>query len=174
MKLLKMGLLFFALTGSCLSAQQANTLIADEKCEAIPLVSSILHIDLQHKTEGSSSLRIDAKAPCRIPVAAFTGIDFDEFTLVTQADVKTDLESGSVVLETLVKAKGSFYFSRALDKPLGGKSDWNKIQTFFHFKKGEKPEEIFINLIVEGCGSVWIDAIELQRKNLQSQVPNNE
>lgn len=174
MKFLKTGLLFLVLAGSSLFAQEALTFIAEEKCEAIPAVSSFLHVDQQQKVEGSSSLRIDAKAPCRIPVAAFAGLDFDEFTLVTQAKIRTELESGSVVLETLIKAKGGFYFSRALDKPLSGKNDWNDIQTFFHFKKGEKPEEIFVNLMVEGSGSVWIDAIKLQRKKLQSQGQNYE
>jgi hypothetical protein len=56
--------------------------------------------------------------------------------------------------------KGEF-FSRALQAPLSGTVEWSSQETPFFLKKGEDPDEIKLNLVVNGTGTVWIDDIRL-------------
>ena len=107
-------------------------------------------------------LRVEAVAPCRITVARFEGVAFDQFVLKTSAKIRTELKTGSLVLETLVRVGDGFYFSRALDQQLTEKTDWKQVFTNFHFKKGERPDEIFVDLIFEGSGTAWIREIKVE------------
>jgi hypothetical protein len=53
------------------------------------------------------------------------------------------------------------FFSRGLDHVLTGSTDWASFETPFLLKKGEAPDLIRLNLVVEGSGRVWIRDIEL-------------
>ena len=59
------------------------------------------------------------------------------------------------------------YFSRDLGSPLTGTVDWSAEETPFFLKKGENPDNIKLNLVVEGKGTVWIDDIRLLRAPLK-------
>ncbi len=54
------------------------------------------------------------------------------------------------------------FFSRALATPLSGTTEWSSQQTPFLLKAGESPDNIRLNLVVEGPGTVWIDDIVLE------------
>ena len=59
------------------------------------------------------------------------------------------------------------FFSRALNKQVGGSNDWQKISTPFLLKKGQNPDNIELNLVVDGVGTVWIDNIKLKKVKLE-------
>ncbi|MDN5278031.1 MAG: hypothetical protein PWR01_1996 [Clostridiales bacterium] len=148
-----------------------NTVTAAESisrnaCDGVDCVSPVVVLDSATKVEGENSLKIVAVAPCRVTVGRFSGTDFDNFTLKTTAKIKAELETGVVVLETLVKSKGGFYFSRAMDQQIGPKTQWQKVFTRFFFKEKERPDEIFVNLIIEGNGTVWVDDINIEKEKL--------
>ena len=56
--------------------------------------------------------------------------------------------------------KGEF-FSRGLQSPLSGTTDWSTGETPFFLKKGENPDNVKLNLVIDGKGTVWIDDIHL-------------
>jgi hypothetical protein len=56
--------------------------------------------------------------------------------------------------------KGEF-FSRGLQTALTGSSDWTTQETFFFLKKGENPDNVKLNLVINGKGTAWIDDIHL-------------
>jgi len=62
--------------------------------------------------------------------------------------------------------KGEF-FSRALQSPLSGSNEWTSQETPFFLKKGENPDNIKINVVVNGKGTVWIDDIHLVKAPLK-------
>jgi hypothetical protein len=47
------------------------------------------------------------------------------------------------------------------------KTDWKTIQTPFMFQKGQKPEKVTLNLIINGKGTVWIDDVVLSKERLK-------
>jgi hypothetical protein len=135
-------------------------------CEDITNISPVIKIDDQFKFEGKSSICVNAGSPCRVTVAEFDGIEKKNFILHSAAMVKTDLAPGAFVFEIVVKFNGGYYYSRAIDQRIVGKKDWQKVTTDFFFKQGQSPEKVYVNLIIEGSGKVWIDDIKLSsRKN---------
>jgi hypothetical protein len=67
--------------------------------------------------------------------------------------------------------KGEF-FSRDLSSPLTGTTDWSSEETRFFLKKRENPDNVKINLVVEGVGTVWIDDVHLLEVNYSKSLTN--
>ncbi len=62
--------------------------------------------------------------------------------------------------------KGEF-FSRSLQSPLAGTNDWTTLETPFFLKKGERPSNVKLNVVINGSGRVWIDDLRLVKGPLQ-------
>lgn len=96
-----------------------------------------------------------------------SGLDVDNARLVYRARVKADLEgSGAAYLELWAHVGGGQYFSRGLNDVVGRKSDWKTIGTPFMFQKGQRPDKVTLNLVINGKGTVWIDDVVLSREPL--------
>jgi hypothetical protein len=82
--------------------------------------------------------------------------------LTFRASLRSEGLDGRAFLEMWVRlpGKGEF-FSRGLNQPVRGTTDWVSCETPFHLKKGQKADLAKLNLVVEGRGSVWIKEIEL-------------
>jgi hypothetical protein len=79
-----------------------------------------------------------------------------------QARVRTENIDGQVYLEMWCHFPGrGEYFSRGLQSPLTGTKDWITIETPFFMRKGEKPDYVKLNLVINGKGTAWIDDIRL-------------
>jgi hypothetical protein len=48
-----------------------------------------------------------------------------------------------------------------------GESEWKTIRTPFIFQKGQKPEKVILNLVINGMGTLWIDEIILSKETLK-------
>jgi hypothetical protein len=121
-----------------------------------------VQIDKQISRDGNGSLRIEAAKPVTIRLFETGDIDIEDARLVYQAKVKTENVEGQVYLEMLCQfpGKGDF-FSRGLMTPLSGSTDWTTQETPFFLKGGENPDNIKLNVVIDGKGTVWIDDIRL-------------
>jgi hypothetical protein len=120
-------------------------------------------IDKAVSTDGNGSLRVDA-APGRTVARLFEiqDINIDNARLVYQAKVRTENVEGLVYLEMLCGFTGyGEPFSRNLDTAMSGANDWTTMMALFFLKKGEKPQYVKLNLVVEGKGTAWIDDVRL-------------
>jgi len=121
--------------------------------------------DSQVKVEGQSSIKITTRHPTTICLGEVTGLDLENATLIYRARVKSQLE-GAALLEMWVQIGSGRYFSRGLNSTIEGNSDWKTIQTPFIFQKGQRPDKITLNLIINGRGTMWIDNIVLSKAPL--------
>ena len=82
--------------------------------------------------------------------------------LFYRAKVRTEALTGKVYLELWcsIPGKGES-FSRGLDQPISGTNNWTTLQIPFRNDSGINPDNIKLNLVVEGTGTVWIDDIQL-------------
>jgi hypothetical protein len=121
-----------------------------------------VQIDKQISSDGNGSLRIEATKPVTIRLFQTDDIDIENARLIYQAKVKTENVEGQVFLEMLCHfpGKGDF-FSRGLMTPLSGSTDWTTQETPFFLRSGENPDNIKLNLVIDGKGTVWIDDIRL-------------
>ncbi|MBX9770164.1 MAG: hypothetical protein K2X29_02265 [Candidatus Obscuribacterales bacterium] len=92
----------------------------------------------------------------------------DNTRLVYRAAVKTKDVKGKVFLEMWchIPNKGEF-FSRGLDQPLTGTTEWSTNETPFFLKKGDIPDKVKLNLVVDGSGTAWINDVALTSYPLQ-------
>ncbi len=126
------------------------------------ITQSGVRIDEQISSDGNGSLRIEAMEPTTIRLFETGDMDIENTRLIYQAQLRTENVEGQVYLEMWCHfpGKGEF-FSKGLMNPLSGTNDWTAAETPFLLKKGENPDNVKLNLVVDGKGTVWIDDIRL-------------
>jgi hypothetical protein len=118
------------------------------------------------RIEGKGSIKINTLWPTVVCLGEVSGIDIENAKLVYSAKVKSDLD-GAAFLEMWVTVAGGQYFSKGTNDVVSQKTDWKTIQTPFMFEKGQKPDKVTLNLVINGKGTVWIDDIVLSKKPLK-------
>ncbi len=132
-----------------------------ESLDGVITKSNVI-LDTQVAAGGSSSLRITAAKPVTVRLYETGDIDVEDARLTYQAKVRTQDVDGKVYLEMWCgfTGKGEF-FSRGLQSPLTGTVDWSTLETPFFLKSGQNPDNIKLNLVIDGTGTAWIDDIRL-------------
>jgi hypothetical protein len=126
------------------------------------LTQSGVTIDRQISSDGSGSLRINAAEPTTVRLFETGDVDIENARLVYQAQLRTANVEGQVYLEMWCSFPGrGEFFSRDLATPLRGTTEWSTEQTPFILKAGENPDNVKLNLVINGKGTVWIDDIRL-------------
>ena len=126
-----------------------------------------VEIDKDISSDQNGSLRITTSKPTTVRLYETRDIDIENARLIYQAKLRTKDVEGQVYLEMWCnfKGKGEF-FSRALQSPLSGSNEWTSQETQFFLKKGENPDNVKLNLVINGKGTVWIDDIRLVKGSL--------
>jgi hypothetical protein len=121
-----------------------------------------VEIDKQISSDGNGSLRIEATERTTIRLFETGDMDIENARLIYQAKLRTENIDGQVYLEMWCHLPGlGDFFSRGLDRPLTGSTDWVTEETPFFLKEGENPDNVKLNLVINGKGTVWIDDIRL-------------
>lgn len=129
-------------------------------------IGTTIQTDTQLKAEGKGSIKITTQWPTTICLGEVTGLSVENAKLLYKAKVKSDLD-GSAFLEMWVHVGGGQYFSRGMNDVVSQKTDWKLIQTPFVFQKGQRPDKVTLNLVINGKGAVWIDDIVLIQEPLK-------
>jgi hypothetical protein len=164
-----MGLFSLFTLGCSLSAQDVIELKSFplDSLDGI-LTRTGIQLDKQNSSDGKGSLKIVASEPTTVRLFEVSGVEVDDARLVYRAKVRTEGVEGMVFLEMWCHfpGKGEF-FSRGLQTPLTGTTNWTTEETPFFLKKGEKPDYVKLNLVIKGKGTAWIDDIRLLKGPLQ-------
>lgn len=132
-----------------------------DSLDGIITLSGVM-IDREISSDGKGSLRITANGPAVVRLFETGDIDVENARLIYQAKVRTEGMDGKVYLEMWCHFPGKGeYFSRGLESPLTGTTDWTTEETPFFLKKGENPDNVKLNLVIDGKGTAWIDDIRL-------------
>ena len=129
-------------------------------------IGTTIQTDTQVKAEGKGSIKITTRWPTTICLGEVTGLEIENAKLIYKAKVKSDLD-GTAFLEMWAHVWGGQYFSRGMNDVVTQKTDWKTIQTPFFFQKGQRPDKVTLNLIINGRGTIWIDNIVLSKEPLK-------
>ena len=156
--------LFMAFIAACSTKPIKTTDIKHypvDSLEGIITKSGVL-MDEKITSDGNGSLRINTSKPTTVRLYEAGDIDIENARLIYQARLRTEGVEGQVYIEMWCHfpGKGEF-FSRALQSPLSGSNEWTSQETPFFLKKNENPDNVKLNLVVNGKGIVWIDDIRL-------------
>lgn len=127
-----------------------------------------VEIDTSISSDGKGSLKVTALQPVVVNLFETGPIDVENNRVVYKAKVRTENVSGKVYLEMWCHFpdKGEF-FSKGLESSLVGTTQWTSQEIAFVLQKGQKPDNVKLNLVIEGTGTVWIDDITLLKTPLQ-------
>lgn len=124
-------------------------------------------LDLATTSDGHGSLRIDSDSPQVVRLFEVDGLLIEDVLLVYEARIRTEDVRGQVYLEMWCNFPGQGeFFSRGLRSPLTGSNDWTTASTPFLLKKGQRPDRIKLNLVIDGTGTAWIDDIRLLQSTM--------
>ena len=125
---------------------------------------SEVQLDKNISDDGNGSIKIETSKPISIQLYTIDDVKLDDAQIIYEANVKSEGVSGQVYLEMwfVFKDKGEF-FSRGFDSVISGTSDWKTIRTVFDLRTGEVPDQIKLNVVLNGVGTIWIDDIHLSK-----------
>lgn len=129
-------------------------------------IGTVIRTDSQVKVEGNGSIRITTLWPTTICLGEVRGLNVENAKLLYKAKVKSDLD-GSAYLEMWAHVGGGQYFSRGMNDVVSRKTNWKTLQTPFVFQKGQRPDKVTLNIVINGKGTVWIDDIVLTQEQLR-------
>ena len=162
--------LFMVFVAACSTKSLETTDVKHYPIDSLDgmITKSGVQIDKEITSDQNGSLRIIAIKPTTVRLYETGDIDIENARLIYQAKLRTDGVEGQVYIEMWCHfpGKGEF-FSRALQSPLSGSNEWTSQETTFFLKKGENPDNIKINVVVNGKGTVWIDDIHLVKAPLK-------
>ncbi len=132
------------------------------------ITQSGVEFDKEVSSDGKGSLKIVAKEPTVVRLFELGDINIENARLIYQAKVRIEGVEGQVFLEMWCHfpGKGEF-FSRGLQTPLTGTTNWTTEETPFFLKKGENPDNVKLNLVINGKGTAWIDDIRVLKGPFQ-------
>ena len=131
------------------------------------ITQSGTQIDTEITSDGKGSLRMTVSEPTTVRLFEIGDIDIENARLIYRAKLRTQDVEGKAYLEMLCEfpGKGEF-FSRAIQTSLSGTNEWTSQEAPFFLKKGENPDNVKLNLVIDGKGMVWIDDIRLLKAPL--------
>ena len=131
------------------------------------IIDDSLAVFTDNSSDNNGCLKIESEKEMRIYLYEIKEIELTDCLVMYEANLKSNDFQGSAFLEMLCTVNGAEYFSKGLDNTISGTKDWEKHHTVFRFKKGERPTNIKLNLILEGKGEIDIDDIKLMKRNLK-------
>jgi hypothetical protein len=126
------------------------------------IMAGCVEFDSAVSEGGNGSIRAATTEPQTFRLYETGEIDIEDARLIYQAKLRTRGVDGRVYLEMYCHFPGKGdAFSRGLQTPLTGNTDWVTEEIPFFLRKGENPDNVRLNLVIDGSGTAWIDDIRL-------------
>ena len=105
---------------------------------------------------------VDSKEAQTVRLFEVQDPQVEQCLLTYRAKMKTDSLAGGAYLEMWCRLPGrGEFFSKGLQQKASGTTDWASYEVPFSLKKGQRPDLIKLNLVVEGKGRVWLKDVQL-------------
>jgi hypothetical protein len=132
------------------------------------ITQSDVSVDKEASSSGKGCLKITANKPQSVRLFEVRDLDVENARLIYQARLRTQDSTDKVFLEMWCHFPGNGeFFSRGLDRPLTGTTGWTTEETPFFLQKGQKPDLVRLNVVIQGKATVWIEDVKLIKGPLQ-------
>ena len=107
---------------------------------------------------------VTADSPQSVRLFEVPVTDLDASRIAYLADAKAEGVFGAAYLEMWVRFPGKGeYFSKALDTPLQGNTDWSEYSAPFFLQKGQVPDRIRLQLTFADRGTVRLKNVRVEK-----------
>jgi hypothetical protein len=94
----------------------------------------------------------------------------EDCLLTYRAELKAEALQGRAFLEMWCRLPGrGEFFSKGHKQAVSGTVDWARYEIPFYLKRGQKPDLIKLNVVVEGQGTVWCATSSCSRHRLRRE-----
>jgi hypothetical protein len=105
---------------------------------------------------------IDANGEQVVRLFEVADLGVEDCTLTYRAAMSCEGLKGRAYLEMWCRLPGrGEFFSRGVFQAIRRTTDWSTYEIPFRLKKGQRPDLVKLNLVVEGRGTVCIRSVEL-------------
>jgi hypothetical protein len=112
---------------------------------------------------------IDAKQAQTIRLFEIRNPDAEQCLVTYRATMKTEGLAGRAFLEMWCRLPGrGEFFSKGLNQAITGITGWASYEIPFNLKRGQRPDLIKLNLVIEGIGKVSLKDVQLLKTPLAS------
>jgi hypothetical protein len=112
---------------------------------------------------------VEAKGDQTIRLFEIQNPDVEQCLVTYRATMKTEGLAGRAFLEMWCRLPGrGEFFSKGLNQAVTGTTGWASYEIPFYLKKGQRPELIKLNLVIEGRGKVSMKDVQLLKTPLGS------
>jgi hypothetical protein len=112
---------------------------------------------------------VDAKKDQTMRLFEIQNPDAEQCLVTYRATMRTEGLAGRAFLEMWCRLPGrGEFFSKGLNQAITGTTDWTSCEIPFYLKKGQRPDLIKLNLVIEGRGKVSMKDVELLKTPLES------
>ena len=156
----------FLAVAACVSCSRPPTieesLFRDPVSDLSRVLTHGVEFDTGTTSDGTGSIKISTAASTHVRLYEVGDIDIENARLVYRARIRTEGVQGQVYLEMWCRFPGQGeFFSRALHAPLTGSTEWTSQETPFLLERGQNPDQIALNIVITGPGTVWVDDVAL-------------
>ena len=132
------------------------------------LDATVVTLDEQISSDANGSLKAVVAESTVVHLFEVAGLNVENTQLSYRAMLRTEELQGQCLLEMWCHFPGKGeYFSRSVQSPLSGTTDWTQVETPFFLREGENPDTVKLNVVVTGSGTVWIDDVILLKSPLK-------
>jgi hypothetical protein len=88
----------------------------------------------------------------------------EQCIITYRGQMKSENIEGKAYLEMWCRFPGrGEFFSKGFHNAIKGTTEWASYEIPFYLKKGQRPDMIKLNVVMEGSGKIWIKNIELMQ-----------
>jgi serine/threonine protein kinase len=121
-------------------------------------------------TDGDS-LRIQSEAKRTVHLFELPNAGLEDCMVMYRARIKSNLTEGHAYLEMWCHVRGAGeFFSKGLQNPVQGTTDWASYEIPFFLKKGQRADLVKLNIVIEGKGTLWLKDIEVAKVPLNPEL----
>ncbi|HSI63669.1 MAG TPA: hypothetical protein VLE43_11140 [Candidatus Saccharimonadia bacterium] len=138
-----------------------TTVLGSFPCDDLKQVKTKITHDVTASADGNGSIKVEAVQNALVTIADQSGLSVKEgHTLWCTIKVKCAGVKQRAYLEMWCEvAEGRRAFSKGLDQPLQGDSDWKEIRLPMMVNGDFTVSRALVNVVIEGPGTVWVDQV---------------
>ncbi len=123
-------------------------------------------------TADQAGWRIDAKEARTVRLFELPDPGVEDGVLTYRAKIKSEKLQGNAYLEMWCRLPGEGEsFSKGLLNDVTGTTDWASYERIFFLKRGQTPDLLKLNVVLEGKGTLWIKDVQVNFKASVPQAP---
>jgi hypothetical protein len=124
--------------------------------------ADMVTVDPAVSSDGKGSLKITVEQPTTVQLYEVPEPKAENADIFYKAKLKAQDFGGDAYLQMVIHyPSGGQAEVQNYDKAIGGTTGWTAMEAKANIRKGQRPDVVRLNVILNGGGTVWVDDVHL-------------